>query len=275
VNKAASTSDPLWFKDAIIYELHVRSFQDSNADGIGDFPGLLSRLDYLRDLGVTCLWLLPFFPSPLRDDGYDIANYVDVNPSYGTLNDFKLFLDAAHQRGMQVLIELVVNHTSDQHPWFQAARRAPPGSTERDFYVWSPDNRRYKEARIIFSDTEKSNWTWDEVAGAYYWHRFFSHQPDLNYDNPAVMEEILKAMRFWLDLGVDALRMDAIPYITSARAPTARTCPRPTPPSSGCAPPSTKATATASSSRKPTSGPPTYAPTSAMAMNATWPSTSR
>jgi len=213
VKKAASTSDPLWFKDAIIYELHVRSFQDSNADGIGDFPGLLTRLDYLRDLGVTCLWLLPFFPSPLRDDGYDIANYVDVNPSYGTLNDFKLFLDAAHQRGMQVLIELVVNHTSDQHPWFQAARRAAPGSTERDFYVWSPDNQRYKEARIIFSDTEKSNWSWDEVAGAYYWHRFFSHQPDLNYDNPAVMEEVLKAMRFWLDLGVDALRMDAIPYI--------------------------------------------------------------
>ena len=213
MKKAASTTDPLWFKDAIIYELHVRSFQDSNADGIGDFPGLISRLDYLQDLGVTCLWLLPFFPSPLRDDGYDIANYVDVNPCYGTLNDFKVFLDSAHKRGMQVLIELVINHTSDQHPWFQTARHAPPGSTERDFYVWSPDNQRYKNARIIFSDTEKSNWSWDEAAGAYYWHRFFSHQPDLNYDNPAVMEEVLKAMRFWLDLGVDALRMDAIPYL--------------------------------------------------------------
>jgi maltose alpha-D-glucosyltransferase/alpha-amylase len=213
VKKAASAADPLWFKDAVIYELHVRAFQDSNADGIGDFPGLTSRLDYLQDLGVTCLWLLPFFPSPLRDDGYDIANYVDVNPCYGTLNDFKLFLDAAHKRGMQVLIELVINHTSDQHPWFQAARRAPAGSAERDFYVWSPDNQRYKDARIIFTDTEKSNWTWDEVAGAYYWHRFFSHQPDLNFDSPVVMEEVLKAMRFWLDLGVDALRMDAIPYL--------------------------------------------------------------
>jgi maltose alpha-D-glucosyltransferase/alpha-amylase len=213
VKKAGSATDPLWYKDAIIYELHVRAFQDSNGDGIGDFPGLISRLDYLQDLGVTCLWLLPFFPSPLRDDGYDIANYVDVNPHYGNLNDFKLFLDAAHKRGMQVLIELVINHTSDQHPWFQAARLAPPGSPLRDFYVWSPDNHRYKDAPIIFKDTEKSNWTWDDVAGAYYWHRFFSHQPDLNFDNPLVMEEVLKAMRFWLDLGVDALRMDAIPYL--------------------------------------------------------------
>ena len=213
MKKAASATDPLWFKDAIIYELHVRSFQDSNADGIGDFPGLLSRLDYLQNLGVTCLWLLPFFPSPLRDDGYDIADYVDVNPSYGTLNDFKLFLDSAHQRGMQVLIEFVINHTSDRHPWFRAARLAPAGSAARDFYVWSPDNQKYKDARIIFSDTEKSNWAWDEAAGAYYWHRFFSHQPDLNYDNPAVLEEMLKAMRFWLDMGVDALRIDAIPYL--------------------------------------------------------------
>jgi maltose alpha-D-glucosyltransferase/alpha-amylase len=213
VKKAGSATDPLWYKDAVIYELHVRAFQDSNGDGIGDFPGLLSRLDYLQDLGVTCLWLLPFFPSPGRDDGYDIANYVDVNPAYGTLDDFKQFLSAAHQRNMQVLIELVINHTSDQHPWFQRARHAPAGSTERDFYVWSPTDQLYKDVRIIFSDTEKSNWTWDETAGAYYWHRFFSHQPDLNYDNPAVMDEILKAMRFWLDLGVDALRMDAIPYL--------------------------------------------------------------
>jgi maltose alpha-D-glucosyltransferase/alpha-amylase len=213
VKKPASATDPLWYKDAIIYELHVRAFADSNRDGIGDFSGLLARLDYLQDLGVTCIWLLPFFPSPLRDDGYDIANYVDVNPSYGTLNDFKLFLDAAHQRNMQVLIELVVNHTSDQHPWFKAARLAPPGSPAREMYVWSSTNHLYKDANIIFSDTEKSNWTWDDTAKAYYWHRFFSHQPDLNFDNPAVMEEVLKAMRFWLDMGVDALRMDAIPYL--------------------------------------------------------------
>ncbi|HEX4652270.1 MAG TPA: maltose alpha-D-glucosyltransferase [Granulicella sp.] len=213
MKKAGSATDPLWYKDAIIYELHVRAFQDSNADGIGDFPGLMSRLDYLQDLGVTCLWLLPFFPSPLRDDGYDIANYVDVNPSYGTLDEFKQFLDGAHQRGMQVMIELVVNHTSDQHPWFQAARLAPPGSPERNMYVWSDTDQLYKDARIIFTDTEKSNWTWDEIAKQYYWHRFFSHQPDLNFDNPVVIEEVLKAMRFWLDMGVDALRMDAIPYL--------------------------------------------------------------
>jgi maltose alpha-D-glucosyltransferase/alpha-amylase len=213
VKKLASAFDPFWYKDAIIYELHVRAFADSNGDGIGDFPGLLSRLDYLQDLGVTCIWILPFFPSPLRDDGYDIANYIDVNPSYGTLNDFEMFLDAAHQRNMQVMIELVINHTSDQHPWFKAARLAPPGSAARDMYVWSATDALYKDARIIFTDTEKSNWTWDETAKAYYWHRFFSHQPDLNFDNPLVLEEVLKAMRFWLDMGVDALRMDAIPYL--------------------------------------------------------------
>jgi maltose alpha-D-glucosyltransferase/alpha-amylase len=213
VKKLASTTDPLWYKDAIIYELHVRAFADSNGDGIGDFPGLLSRLDYLQELGVTCIWLLPFFPSPLRDDGYDIANYVDVNPCYGTLSDFKQFLDAAHQRNMQVMIELVINHTSNQHPWFKAARLAPPGSAAREMYVWSTTNQLFEGARIIFTDSEKSNWTWDETAKAYYWHRFFSHQPDLNFDNPAVIEEVLKAMRFWLDMGVDALRMDAIPYL--------------------------------------------------------------
>ncbi len=213
VKKAGSATDPLWYKDAIIYELHVRAFQDSNGDGIGDFPGLVSRLDYLQELGVTCLWLLPFFPSPLKDDGYDIANYVDVNPSYGTLEDFKRFLAAAHQRNMQVLVELVINHTSDQHPWFKASRLAPPGSPERNFYVWSDTDQIYKDVPIIFRDTEKSNWTWDETAKAYYWHRFFSHQPDLNFDNPAVMEEVLKAMRFWLDLGVDGFRLDAIPYL--------------------------------------------------------------
>jgi maltose alpha-D-glucosyltransferase / alpha-amylase len=211
--KPCSATDPLWYKDAIIYELHVRAFADSNADGIGDFPGLLSKLDYLQDLGVSCLWLLPFFPSPLRDDGYDISNYTDVNPSYGTIDDFREFLDAAHERNMQVMIELVINHTSDQHPWFQRARRAPKGSPEREFYVWSDTDQLYRDARIIFTDTEKSNWTWDDLAQQYYWHRFFSHQPDLNFDNPAVMEEVLKAMRFWLDMGVDALRMDAIPYL--------------------------------------------------------------
>jgi maltose alpha-D-glucosyltransferase/alpha-amylase len=213
VKKIASAADPLWYKDAIVYELHVRAFSDSNNDGIGDFPGLLSKLDHLQDLGVTCIWLLPFFPSPLRDDGYDISNYTDVNPSYGTLSDFKRVLDAAHQRNMQVMIELVINHTSDQHPWFKAARLAPPGSPEREMYVWSQTDQLYKNARVIFTDTEKSNWTWDETAKAYYWHRFFSHQPDLNWDNPRVMEEVLKAMRFWLDMGVDGLRMDAIPYL--------------------------------------------------------------
>ena len=213
MKKLGSASDPLWYKDAIIYELHVRAFADSNNDGIGDFQGLMSRLDYLQDLGVTCLWILPFMPSPLRDDGYDIANYVEVNPSYGTMNDFKLFLDAAHKRNMQVMIELVINHTSDQHPWFKAARLAPPGSPERDMYVWSDTDRKYEGVRIIFTDTEKSNWTWDDQAKAFYWHRFFSHQPDLNFDHPRVMEEVLTAMRFWLDLGVDALRLDAIPYL--------------------------------------------------------------
>lgn len=213
VRKAGSAADPLWYKDAIIYELHVKAFQDSNNDGIGDFPGLMQRLNYLQDLGVTCLWLLPFFPSPFRDDGYDISDYENVNPAYGTLQDFQAFLNAAHERGMQVMIELVVNHTSDQHPWFQRARNAPPGSPERDFYVWSDNDQRYRDARIIFTDTEKSNWTWDPVAKAYFWHRFFSHQPDLNYDNPQVLDEVLRIMRYWLDMGVDALRIDAIPYL--------------------------------------------------------------
>ena len=206
-------NDPLWYRDAIIYELPVKSFWDGNADGIGDFPGLLERLDYLQRLGVTCIWLLPFFPSPLKDDGYDIADYVSVHPSYGTLDDFKKFLHAAHDRGMQVVIELVLNHTSDQHPWFQRARSAPPGSTERDYYVWSDTDQRYRQARIIFVDAEPSNWTWDPVAQAYYWHRFFHHQPDLNYDNPAVMREMLAVLDFWLDLGVDGFRLDAVPYL--------------------------------------------------------------
>jgi maltose alpha-D-glucosyltransferase / alpha-amylase len=208
-----SAADPLWFKDAIIYELHVRAFKDSNGDGIGDFPGLLQKMDYLQDLGITCLWLLPFFASPLKDDGYDISDYLNVHPMYGTIEDFRAVLDAAHDRGLQVMIELVVNHTSDQHPWFQRARQAPAGSPERDFYVWSDTEDKYKGVRIIFSDTERSNWTWDPVAKQFFWHRFFSHQPDLNYDNPKVIEEILKVMRYWLDMGVDALRIDAIPYL--------------------------------------------------------------
>jgi maltose alpha-D-glucosyltransferase / alpha-amylase len=201
--RPGSASDPLWYKDAVIYELHVRAFKDSNGDGIGDFPGLTQKLDYVRDLGVTCLWLLPFFPSPLKDDGYDISDYLNVHPVYGTLDDFRVFLEAAHDRELQVLIELVMNHTSDQHPWFQSARKSLD-SPERDFYVWSDTDRKYENARIIFSDTEKSNWTWDPVAKQYYWHRFFSHQPDLNFDNPKVIEEIYKIMRFWLDMGVDA-----------------------------------------------------------------------
>ncbi len=213
MKQAGSMQDPLWYKDAIIYELHVRAFMDGNNDGIGDFPGLMQKLDYLQDLGVTCLWLLPFFPSPLRDDGYDISDYMTVNLSYGTVEDFKAFLDAAHDRSMQVMIELVVNHTSDQHPWFQRARIAPAGSPERDFYVWSDTDKKYQDARIIFTDTEKSNWTWDPVAKQYFWHRFFSHQPDLNYDNPEVLKEVLHVMRHWLDMGVDGLRVDAIPYL--------------------------------------------------------------
>jgi maltose alpha-D-glucosyltransferase / alpha-amylase len=210
--RPGSAGDPLWYKDAVIYELHVRAFKDSNGDGIGDFPGLLQRLDYLQDLGVTCLWLLPFFPSPLKDDGYDISDYMNVHAMYGTMDDFKAFLAAAHERDLQVMIELVVNHTSDQHPWFQAARQSP-GAPERDFYVWSDSDQKYKDARIIFTDTERSNWTWDPVANQFYWHRFFSHQPDLNYDNPKVVEEVLKVMRYWLDMGVDALRVDAVPYL--------------------------------------------------------------
>ncbi len=211
--QSGSVADPLWYKDAILYELHVKAFADSNNDGIGDFQGLIGKLDYIVELGATCIWLLPFSPSPLRDDGYDIADYMNVHPSYGTLADFRAFLNAAHDRGLQVMIELVVNHTSDQHPWFQAARNAPAGSAERDFYVWSDTDQRYKDARIIFTDTEKSNWSWDPVAQAYYWHRFFSHQPDLNFDNPRVLEEVLKVLRFWLDMGVDALRLDAVPYL--------------------------------------------------------------
>src|SRR5437868_1612547 len=185
-NMATNTNDLFWYKDAIIYELHIKAFRDANGDGIGDFNGLIEKLDYLQDLGVTALWLLPFYPSPQRDDGYDIAGYTNIHPSYGTLADFRLFLREAHRRGLRVITELVINHTSDQHPWFQRARRAPPGSKERDFYVWSDSAEKYKDARIIFKDFEPSNWSRDAQANAYYWHRFYAHQPDLNYDNPAV-----------------------------------------------------------------------------------------
>ena len=205
--------DPLWYKDAVVYETHVKAFFDGNGDGIGDLEGLVQKLDYLEALGITCLWLLPFFPSPLRDDGYDVADYRGIHPAYGTLPQFQRLLEEAHRRGIAVLVELVINHTSDQHPWFQRARRAPPGSPERDYYVWSDDDRRFAGVRIIFTDTEQSNWTWDAVAGAYYWHRFFSHQPDLNFDNPRVMEEVLDLLRFWAGMGVDGFRLDAIPYL--------------------------------------------------------------
>ncbi|MBP2549196.1 maltose alpha-D-glucosyltransferase/alpha-amylase [Neorhizobium galegae] len=205
--------DLLWYKDSIIYQLHVKSFFDSNGDGIGDFAGLTEKIDHIASLGATAIWLLPFFPSPRRDDGYDIADYGAVSPDYGTMDDFRAFVDAAHARGIRVIIELVINHTSDQHPWFQRARNAPAGSPERDFYVWSDTDQKFPETRIIFLDTEKSNWTWDPVAGAYYWHRFYSHQPDLNFDNPQVMDELLNVMRFWLETGIDGFRLDAIPYL--------------------------------------------------------------
>ena len=205
--------DRLWYKDAVIYQAHVRAFFDSGNDGVGDFPGLTGKLDYLQDLGITCLWLLPFYPSPLRDDGYDIADYENIHPSYGTLADFDQFIGEAHRRGIRVITELVINHTSDQHPWFQAARRAPAGSPERDYYVWSDTNQKYQDVRIIFTDSETSNWKWDDTAKAYYWHRFFHHQPDLNFDNPAVLDAVIEVMQFWLDRGVDGLRLDAVPYL--------------------------------------------------------------
>ena len=207
------SDNTLWYKDAVIYELHVRAFADGNADGIGDFNGLTGKLDYLSDLGVTALWLLPFYPSPLRDDGYDIASYTEIHPDYGTLRDFKLFLREAHRRGLRVITELVLNHTSDQHPWFKRARRAAPGSKDRDFYVWSDTQDRYQEARIIFKDFETSNWAWDPVAKAYYWHRFYSHQPDLNFDNPELKQAFFDVVDFWLRMGVDGLRLDAVPYL--------------------------------------------------------------
>jgi maltose alpha-D-glucosyltransferase/alpha-amylase len=210
---AKSAEDELWFKDAIIYQLHVKAFQDSNSDGIGDFAGLTERLDYLRDLGVTTLWLLPFYPSPGRDDGYDISDYGDINPAFGTMKDFRRFMTEAKRRDLRVITELVVNHTSDQHDWFKRAKRSPKGSSARNWYVWSDTDQKYQGTRIIFTDTEKSNWAWDPDAGAYYWHRFFSHQPDLNFDNPRVVRAVLQVMKRWLDVGVDGFRLDAVPYL--------------------------------------------------------------
>jgi maltose alpha-D-glucosyltransferase/alpha-amylase len=208
-----SQSEALWYKDAVVYQLHVKAFFDSDGDGIGDFPGLIEKLDYVRDLGVNTIWLLPFYPSPMKDDGYDVSDYRNVNPQYGTRNDLRTLMREAHRRGLRVITELVVNHTSDQHPWFQAARRSPAGSSKRDFYVWSDSDKKYAGTRIIFNDTETSNWSWDPVANAFYWHRFFSHQPDLNYNNPKVLKAIFRVMRFWLDMGVDGFRLDAIPYL--------------------------------------------------------------
>jgi maltose alpha-D-glucosyltransferase/alpha-amylase len=207
---AAEPAASQWYKDAVVYQLHVKAFFDSNDDGMGDFAGLTAKLDYVRDLGVDCLWILPMYPSPLKDDGYDIADFYGIHPMYGSVADFQKFLDAAHDRGLRVIADLVMNHTSDQHPWFQAAR-ADRASPFRDYYVWGDSDQRYRDARIIFTDTEKSNWSWDPVAKQYYWHRFFGHQPDLNYDNPAVTSAMLDVMRFWLDRGLDGFRCDAVP----------------------------------------------------------------
>ena len=208
----ALRNDSLWYKDSIIYQLHVRTFYDSNADGIGDFPGLTQKLGYLQELGVSALWLMPFYPSPLKDDGYDIADYTSVHPSYGTVQDFKTFLNAAHDRNIRVIVEMVLNHTSDQHPWFQESRSSQD-NPKRDWYVWSDTDTKYQGVPIIFVDTEMSNWAWDPISKQYYWHRFFSHQPDLNYDNPAVREAMWQVMKFWLDMGVDGFRLDAVPYL--------------------------------------------------------------
>ncbi len=227
-NRRRDTSlddDPLWYKDAIIYQLHVRAYHDSNADGIGDLEGLTAKLDYLQDLGVTAVWILPFYPSPLRDDGYDIASYTEVNPSYGEMKDFRAFLREAHRRGIRVITELVINHTSDQHPWFQRSRRAKPGTAWRDYYVWSETPDKYRDARIIFKDFETSNWSWDPVAQAYYWHRFYHHQPDLNFENEAVHKSLFRILDFWMAMGVDGLRLDAIPYLYEREGTTSENLP--------------------------------------------------
>ena len=216
--------DGLWYKDAVIYELHVRGFYDADGNGAGEFRGLTLKLDYLADLGVSAVWLLPFYPSPLRDDGYDISDYTNIHPAYGTLDDFRMFLEEAHRRNIRVITELVLNHTSDQHPWFQQARSSRD-NPRRDWYVWSESVERYKQARIIFTDTELSNWAWDPVSKSYYWHRFFSHQPDLNYDNPAVRDAVWEVMKFWFEMGVDGLRLDAVPYLVEREGTSSENLP--------------------------------------------------
>jgi maltose alpha-D-glucosyltransferase/alpha-amylase len=218
-------SDPLWFKHAVFYEIHVRGFFDGNADGMGDLRGVTDKLDYLEWLGIDCIWLLPMYPSPLRDGGYDIADFYDIHPDYGTVEDFRAFVDAAHQRQIRVIADLVMNHTSSDHPWFQEARSSPD-SPKRDWYVWSDSDDGYSDARVIFVDTEPSNWTWDPLAGQYYWHRFFSHQPDLNYENPDVRDEMLRVLRFWLDLGIDGFRLDAVPYLYEVEGTNCENLPR-------------------------------------------------
>ncbi|HVW18905.1 MAG TPA: maltose alpha-D-glucosyltransferase [Solirubrobacteraceae bacterium] len=218
--------DPLWFKRAVFYEIHVRGFYDANGDGCGDFRGLVEKLDYLQWLGVDCIWLLPMYPSPLRDGGYDVSDFAAIHPDFGATEDFRAFVEEAHQRGIRVIADFVMNHTSNEHPWFQRARAAPAGSPERDWYVWSDTAHRYEDARVIFVDTEQSNWTWDDEAGAYYWHRFFSHQPDLNFDNPAVQEAMIEVLRFWLDLGIDGFRLDAIPYLYEEEGTSCENLPR-------------------------------------------------
>src|SRR5262245_969492 len=209
----ATRHDADWYRDAVFYEVSVKAFFDSNHDGLGDLPGLTRKLDYLQELGITCVWLLPFYPSPWRDDGYDVADYRGVHPAYGTVRDVQEFLDEAHRRGLRVVAEVVANHTSDQHPWFQAARAAPPGSPLRDFYLWSDTPARFREASVLYADAKRANWTWDPVARAYYWHRFFEHQPDLNYDNPQVRAEMLKVLRFWFDRGMDGLCLGGVSYL--------------------------------------------------------------
>jgi maltose alpha-D-glucosyltransferase/alpha-amylase len=271
---AAFIDDPLWYKDAVIYQLHVKSFFDSNNDGIGDFAGLISKLDYIAELGVNTLWLLPFYPRHGATTATTSPNTRRA-PDYGSLADAKRFIAEAHKRGLRVITELVINHTSDQHPWFQRARQAKRGSKARDFYVWSDDDQKYDGTRIIFLDTEKSNWTWDPVAGQYFWHRFYSHQPDLNFDNPQVLKAVIGVMRFWLDMGIDGLRLDAIPYLIERDGTNNENLPRPTTSSSRSAPRSTPTTPTACCWPRPTSGRKTPSTSAkARATNATWPSTS-
>ena len=248
------SDDALWFKDAVFYEVPVRSFFDSSGDGKGDFRGLAQKLDYIRDLGVDCIWVLPMYPSPNLDDGYDIADFLKIHPDYGTVSDFILFIDAAHARGLKVVADLVLNHTSDQHAWFQESR-SDPNSPKRDYYVWSDDPTKYSGARVIFVDTEQSNWSFDQVAGQYFWHRFFYHQPDLNFENPAVQEEMLDVARYWLNFGLDGFRCDAVPYLYEREGTNCKTCPKLTRSCRNSAKWSTPNSPVRFCSPRPTSGP--------------------